>query len=27
VHSGDARVLTVISGPRRRPKQVQVEFE
>jgi S1-C subfamily serine protease len=27
VHSGDTRVLTVITGPRRRPKQVQVEFE
>jgi S1-C subfamily serine protease len=27
VHSGDARVLTVITGPRRRPKHVQVEFE
>ncbi len=27
VRSGDARVLTVVSGPRRRPQKVQVEFE
>lgn len=27
VQSGDARVLTVVSGPRRRPQKVQVEFE
>ena len=27
VQSGDARVLTVVTGPRRRPQKVQVEFE
>jgi S1-C subfamily serine protease len=27
VQSGDARVLTVVTGPRRRPQRVQVEFE
>ena len=27
VRSGDARVLTVITGPQRRPRRVQVEFE
>ncbi|MDQ5834182.1 MAG: S1C family serine protease [Actinomycetota bacterium] len=27
VQSGDARVLTVVTGPRRRPRKVQVEFE
>lgn len=27
VQSGDARVLTVVTGPRRRPWKVQVEFE
>jgi S1-C subfamily serine protease len=27
VHSGDARVLTIIAGPRERPQKVQVKFE
>jgi S1-C subfamily serine protease len=27
VRSGDSRLLTVITGPSRRPRQVQVEFE
>jgi hypothetical protein len=27
IRSGDSRVLTVITGPSRRPRQVQVEFE